>query len=214
MFKPADLPDTIPVFPLPGAVLLPRAQLPLQIFEPRYLAMLDDCLKTDHRLIGMIQPLASDDGADPKLHQIGCAGRVRTFAETDDGRYMISLNGVSRFRVVGLEDGFHPYKRARVDWTGFEADLGAAQSLTGFDRQAFFDLMERYFAERGLKTDWDAVRDADDELMINALAMLCPFEVEEKQALLEAPDLQDRLETLRALMSFVVHAGDGGGPLQ
>lgn len=215
MFKPADLPRTIPIFPLPGAVLMPRAQLPLQIFEPRYLAMFDDCLKSDHRLIGMIQPLSGDDDeGEKRLHRIGCAGRVRTFAETDDGRYMISLNGVSRFRITGLVEGFQPYKRAEVDWNGFEADLGTAQNLGGFDRKEFFGLLERYFDEKGLKTDWDAVRDADDELMINALAMLCPFEVEEKQALLEAPDLQDRLDTLRALMNFVVLSGDVGGSLQ
>jgi hypothetical protein len=121
-FSLADLPETIPIFPLPGALLLPRARLPLNIFEPRYLAMLDDTLKTGHRLIGMIQPavgpLAAQEGQEPaRLHSIGCAGRVTAFQETEDGRYLITLSGVSRFRLGAFQDGFAPYRRANVDWS-------------------------------------------------------------------------------------------------
>ena len=137
-FSLADLPETIPVFPLPGALLLPRARLPLNIFEPRYLAMLEDTLKTQHRLIGMMQPVVMPEGkATGRLHQIGCAGRVTAFQETEDGRYLITLSGVSRFRLGETHEGFAPYLRARVDWTSFARDLGRAERDPEFDRPAF-----------------------------------------------------------------------------
>jgi Lon protease-like protein len=203
MFAAADLPETIPVFPLPGALLLPRARLPLHIFEPRYLAMLDDTLKTSHRLIGMIQPYDDPD----RLHPVGCAGRITAFSETDDGRYMITLSGVSRYRILSEQDGFTPYRRCAVSWDGFARDLGPAEKDEGFDRTPFMDLLSRYFDDRGLKTDWDSLRDADDELLLNSLSMLCPFEPEDKQALLEAPTLVDRRETLVALIEFALAGG-------
>ena len=133
-FSLADLPETIPIFPLPGALLLPRARLPLNIFEPRYLAMLEDTLKTPHRLIGMIQPMVMPEGKArraARLHQIGCAGRVTAFQETEDGRYLITLSGVSRFRLGEMQEGFAPYLRARVDWSSFERDLGRAEQRPG-----------------------------------------------------------------------------------
>ncbi|HBG99532.1 MAG TPA: ATP-dependent protease, partial [Rhodobacteraceae bacterium] len=123
MITIADLPDTIAVFPLPGALLLPRARLPLHIFEPRYLAMLDDTLKTPARVIGMVQPRG--DASPAPLHSIGCAGRVTAFSETEDGRYMITLSGLSRFRLRDEVEGFTPYRRVRVDWAGFERDFDA-----------------------------------------------------------------------------------------
>ena len=209
MIPVADLPDTIPLFPLPGALLLPRARLPLQIFEPRYLAMLDDVLKTSHRLIGMIQPL---EGLDD-LHKIGCAGRVTSFAETEDGRYMITLSGVSRFRLLSETEGFAPYRRAHVGWQGFEADLGAAESDETCNRRALVALLERFFEARDLSTDWEAMQSAEDELLINSLSILCPFEPEDKQALLEAPTLKTRRETLVALIEFAL-AGGGEDRLQ
>ncbi len=206
MFSHADLPQVIPVFPLPGALMLPRARLPLHIFEPRYLAMLDDCLKTSTRLIGMVQPLPKPANPDG-LHIIGCAGRVTAFSETEDGRYMITLAGVSRFRIEQEEQGFTAYRRARVNWDGFERDLGPTEKDPRMDRRKLMDLLNRYFTAQDLRTDWDSIKEADDELLINSLSMLCPFEAEEKQALLEAPDLVNRRETLVTLIEYALHSG-------
>lgn len=208
-----DFPETIALFPLPGAVLLPRGRLPLHIFEPRYLAMLDDALKTPHRLIGMIQPCPGPGGKDT-LHRIGCAGRVTAFSETEDGRYMITLAGMSRFRLIEEQDGFSPYRRARVSWAGFERDLGADEVDTSMDRPAFLALLGRYLDSEGLKTDWESLKDAEDELLINSLSMLCPFEPEEKQALLEAPGLSTRRETLVTLMEYALHGGSSEEVIQ
>ena len=206
MTKIIDLPDTIPVVPLSGALLLPRTRLPLNLFEPRYLQMLDDVLKTDHRLIGMVQSYDGPDGVN-KLHSIGCAGRVTAFSETDDGRYMITLAGASRFRLIGEVDGFVPYRRARVNWQGFERDLGGVESDDTFDRQKFIDALGRFFEDQGLQTDWESLREAEDELLINSLSMLCPFEPEDKQALLEAPSLTTRRETLTTLIEYSLRGG-------
>lgn len=206
----ADLPNAIPLFPLPGALLLPRARLPLHIFEPRYLAMLDDVLKTPHRLIGMVQP---QEGSG-RLHEIGCAGRLTQFSETEDGRYMITLTGISRFRVLREVTGFLPYIKADIDWGAYERDLGPEEEDRRFDREIFLRLLKRYFENSGLSTDWDSLKEANDEVLINSLAMLCPFEVEEKQALLEAPDLPTRRQTLAALMEFASHSVAGEEKLQ
>lgn len=207
-FSLADLPGVIPVFPLPGALLLPRARLPLNIFEPRYLAMLDDTLKTDHRLIGMVQPIVMPEGkASGRLHQIGCAGRITSFQETDDGRYLITLQGVSRFRLGELQEGFTPYLRTNVDWSSFERDLGRSERDEDFDRIAFLDVLGRFFETAQLSSDWDSLKRADEELLINSLSMLCPFDPEEKQALLEAPTLANRRETLVTLMEFSLRSG-------
>jgi len=214
MMSSADLPDTIPVFPLPGALLLPRARLPLHIFEPRYLAMLDDTMKTRHRLIGMVQPRDVPEGAARRLHTIGCAGRLTAFSETEDGRYMITLSGVSRYRVLAEVDGFTPYLRAKVNWDGFDRDLGAAERDKGFKRETFMDLLGRFFESRQLSTDWDALKEAEDELLINSLSMLCPFDTEDRQALLEAPSLATRRETLVTLIEFALRTGEGGEVVQ
>ena len=228
MTNPRDLPDTIPLFPLPGALLLPRGRLPLHIFEPRYLAMLEDCMKTPARLIGMIQPRpmpgASVPGTKagngtakpPRLHSIGCAGRLTAFSETDDGRYMITLTGVSRFRMIEEVEGFTPYRRARVEWEGFERDRGPAETDPGLNRRSFLDLLDRYFTNANLSTDWSSLREAEDELLINALSMLCPFDPEERQALLEAPSLDNRRETLVTLMEFSLRkpTDTGKDPIQ
>ncbi len=214
MIKPADLPQTIPVFPLPGTVLLPRSRLPLHIFEPRYLAMIDDCMKTPHRLIGMAQPREVPAGNDPRLHAIGCAGRLTAFSETEDGRYMITLSGVSRFRIEQDAQGFTPYVKCDVSWDGFDRDLGASERDRGFDREGFLKILGRYFAAEELKTDWDSLSEAEDELLINSLSMLCPFEPEDKQALLEAPSLTTRRETLVTLIEFAMHGGGEGERMQ
>jgi Lon protease-like protein len=203
-----DLPSVLPVFPLSGALLLPRSRLPLHIFEPRYLAMLDDALKTPDRLIGMIQPCV-DCGPGERLHQIGCAGRVTQFSETEDGRYMITLSGVSRFRVREELSGFTPYRRVSVSWDSFERDLGGDEHDELFDRDTFLNALCRYFTMRGLETDWETLEGADDELLINSLSMLLDLEPEDKQALLEAPSLTTRRETLVTLIEYALRGGDG-----
>jgi Lon protease-like protein len=208
MSKLTDLPDTIPVFPLPGALLLPRARLPLHIFEPRYLQMLDDTMKTPHRLIGMVQPREVPAGSDRRLHSIGCAGRLTQFSETEDGRYMITLSGRSRFRVLREVAGFSPYMRAEVSWSGFERDLGGTESDPGFKRDQFMELLGKYFQAQELSTDWSSLKEAEDELLINSLSMLCPLDPEDKQALLEAPSLPTRRETLVTLLEFALRGGN------
>jgi Lon protease-like protein len=215
MQNPMDLPDVIALFPLPGALLLPRARLPLHMFEPRYLALIDDAMKTQHRMIGMIQTRQlpggrEDPGRDrgvPLLQSIGCAGRITQLSETDDGRYMITLSGVSRFRLIEEVSGFAPYRRAKIDWAPFGRDRGGPETDPNFDRKPFLASLERYFDTAGLSTDWGSLSEADDELLINALSMLCPFPPEDKQALLEAPSLQTRRETLATLIEFALHSG-------
>ncbi|ASP20740.1 Lon protease 2 [Antarctobacter heliothermus] len=203
-----DLPGTIPVFPLPGALLLPRARLPLHIFEPRYLAMLDDCLKTEARLIGMVQPHVVPGRDEDGLHRIGCAGRVTQFSETEDGRYMVTLTGLSRYRILGEVDGFTPYRRCEVSWDGFERDQQGAETDTGFDRSTFMNLLNRYFMSKELSADWDTLQEADDELLLNSLSMLLEFSPEDKQALLEAPSLSTRRETLVTLIEYTLRGGE------
>ncbi len=213
MISPTDLPDIIPVFPLPGALLLPRSRLPLHLFEPRYLAMLDDVLKTSSRLIGMVQPYDAP-GKDGKLHSIGCAGKLTAFSETEDGRYMITLSGASRFRIVEEVEGFTPYRRCKVNWQGFDRDLGPVEKDTDFNRDKFMEALGRYLTDHGLSTDWESLSEAEDELLINSLSMLCPFEPEDKQALLEAPSLSTRRETLMTLIEFSLRGGNGEEVMQ
>lgn len=208
MIHPADLPDTLAVFPLPGAVLLPRSRLPLHLFEPHFLQMLEDTLKTPQRLIGMIQPNPVP-GDDDALHSVGCVGRVTQFSESDDGRYMITLTGLSRFRTIREVEGFSPYRRFEVSWEGFERDLGKAEHDSGFERAAFLNLLERFLARQQRTTDWEAMKEAEEELMINSLSMLLEFDPKDKQALLEAPSLTARRETLVTLIEFALRGGDG-----
>jgi uncharacterized protein len=218
MISAADLPDTIPVFPLPGTLLLPRARLPLHIFEPRYLAMIEDCMKTRTRLIGMIQPrdtpASEKRTGEKRLQAIGCAGRLTGFSETEDGRYMITLSGISRFRVKEEVQGFTPYRRCVVDWTPFARDLGNSEDDPGLQRDAFVGLLGRYFAKLNLSTDWGSLNEAEAELLINSLSMLCPFSAEDRQALLEAPSLTTRRETLVTLIEFTLRGGSDEEILQ
>ena len=212
-YSPADLPDAIPVFPLPGALILPRGRLPLNIFEPRYLAMVDDALKTEHRLIGMVQPYEGNEEPS-RLHSIGCAGRITSLSETEDGRYLIVLTGVTRFRVTEELEGFTPYRRVNPGWDDFAADLKGPEALEHWDRETFMALLKKYFDIANLSSDWDSMREADSEMLLNSLAMMCPFAIEEKQALLEAPRLSDRVETLTALLQFAIAEGGSSGGLQ
>ena len=210
MIKQSELPDTIAIFPLGGALLLPRSRLPLHIFEPRYLQMIEDSLKTSGRLIGMVQPNVVPGRDGPGLQTIGCAGRITQFSETEDGRYMITLGGVSRFRVVREVEGFTPYRRCDVSWEGFERDLGKDEEDVDFDRGHFLDTLGRYFDARNLSADWDTLQEADDELLINSLSMMLDLESEDKQALLEAPSLSTRRETLLTLIEYTLRGGHEG----
>lgn len=214
MTRTTDLPDLIPLFPLPGALLLPRARLPLHLYEPRYLQMLEDVLKTPDRLIGMIQPRQAPAGVEPKLHSIGCAGRVTGFTETEDRRYLITLTGISRFQISRDVPGFAPYGRAEVSWAKFRQDRGGAESDDSFGRDAFLKLLSRYFRSQSLSTDWTSLKDAGDEMLINSLSMLCPFDPGDKQALLESPTLATRRETLVTLLEFALRSGNGDEVMQ
>ena len=211
MIKSKDLPDTIAVFPLPGALLLPRARLPLHLFEPRYLAMLDDVLKAPTRLIGMVQPYEGPDG--DKLHTIGCAGRVSAFSETEDGRYMITLSGVSRFRIQDEVEGFTPYRRCNVTWDGFERDLGASEKDPDFNRDSFMGSLSKFFEVQGLNTDWESLGEAEEELLINSLSMLCPFEQRTSRPAGSAEPFARR-ETLTTLIEFALRGGSGEEVMQ
>lgn len=188
--------------------MLPRAKLPLHIFEPRYLQMLDDALKTDHRLIGMIQP----DG--DAFAAIGSAGRVIAFSENDDGRMMISLRAVSRFRLKATEDGFTPYRQGEVDWTGFERDLEGPEKDPSLDRSALLDKLRRYAEALQVSTDLESATKTADEVLINAFSMMLPFSTGEKQALLEAKTLAERRVLLEGLIDYALHGGENEEPMQ
>ncbi|HEY0600880.1 LON peptidase substrate-binding domain-containing protein [Brevundimonas sp.] len=210
--RAADLPQVIPVFPLPGAILLPRGQLPLNIFEPRYLNMIDDAMAGD-RIIGMIQPQPGSR-VTPKLSPVGCAGRITSFAETSDGRYLITLTGCARFRLASELPTQTPYRQVRADFTPFESDLAAPPvDDVGLDRDELLDALRAYLETRGLDIDWDTAETAPPEALINSLSMALPFEPPEKQALLEAASLTDRSTVLTALMTIdAAETGDGDTP--
>lgn len=200
------LPSVIPVFPLSGALLLPRAELPLNIFEQRYLAMIRDTMEGDG-VIGMIQPRTDSPSNEPPLFEIGCAGRIASCSETDDGRYLITLAGVQRFRLLEELARTTPYRQIKADYGGFSGDRLTPMKQAGIDRGRLLAVLARYLEDRGLEADWSSVENAGDETLINALAMACPFAAAEKQALLEAESLRERAETMVALMEFAL-AGD------
>jgi uncharacterized protein len=203
------LPDVIPLFPLTGAVLLPRGELPLNIFEPRYIGMVDDAIK-GARLIGMIQPLPSGNGAAaPPLFQIGCAGRLTRFSETGDGRYLITLTGVARFRTVEEIDAETPYRQFRVSYDAFQADLLPGAGENAVDREAVVSMLRSFAEYSKLEIDWASIDAAPTETLVNALAMMSPFGANEKQALVEAIDLKTRAETLVALTKLDMAQRDG-----
>lgn len=206
----AGLPGAIPVFPLSGVVLLPRGRLPLNIFEPRYLAMIRDALAARDRLIGMIQPLEKEtvDPADrPQLYKTGCAGRIVGFNENEDGRYQIVLAGLARFDVVEEIAGSAPYRSVTPDWQRYRRDLDDEGGE--INRQRLLAGLRDYFKASGLKVDWSAVEGAPDDRLVTTLAMVCPFQPNEKQALLESPDLASRAEIMTALIEMAL-AGRGG----
>lgn len=235
LFDPGleDLPSVVPIFPLQGVLLLPGGRLPLNIFEPRYLCMLRDAL-AGHRLIGMVQPIlgdeepgdfepeptedmpvedlgasAAEDVGSAVVYRVGCVGRIISFSETDDGRYLITLKGLLRFRIareLPLVDG---YRRVEADYAGFEGDLDSQSGH--IDRGRFLDALRSYFDREGIEADWDAIKQASNERLVTSLAMVCPFSSAEKQALLEAPDLAVRAETMITILEMAIMGADSAG---
>jgi Lon protease-like protein len=196
----SGLPEIVPVFPLTRALLLPRGELPLNIFEPRYLAMVDDAIASQ-RVIGMIQPLSGEDEREtaPALHRIGCAGRITRFLETGDGRYLISLTGVARFDIVEELPSTLPYRKCRVSYERFLRDLEPGAGEDDVDRSGMIRMLREFADGSKLEVDWTSIDAAPNEALVNALAMMSPFGTNEKQALLEAIDLKSRAEMLVAL---------------
>lgn len=228
--KVASLPAEIPVFPLSGAMLLPRGKLPLNIFEPRYVALVEDAL-AGNRLLGMIQPVrgeeehdddpedetaaarrrrAPESGTGP-LYGVGCLGRIISFAEREDGTASITLLGLARFRVQHELEPARAYRRLTVGYDDFRNDLDEPGEIA-FDREELLESLRRFFTHRGFDARWEAIEQMDDETLITTISMICPFPPAEKQALLEAPGLAERALTLQALLEMAGHETDGGGP--
>lgn len=195
---PEDCPSVIPVFPLPGALLLPRGHMPLNIFEPRYVAMIDAALKGD-RVIGMIQPDVESTSSIPSLFRVGCAGRITQFAETGDGRYLISLVGIARFRVEEELSVTTPFRQCRVGFEPFRTDFRARAGEEEVDRAGVLKALRDFVQAAEVKVDWAGIEEAPNEALVNALCMMSPFGPREKQAMLEAPDLKTRAEVLIAV---------------
>ena len=212
---PDDLPRTLRVFPLSGALLLPRGHMPLNVFEPRYLALVDDAMKSD-RLIGMIQADEESGGETPPLYGTGCVGRITQLAETGDGRYLVTLTGVARFSVMTELTADTPYRQCQVDFHPFISDFTPRAGEEEVDREAVLDALRRFAKANDLRVDWKGIEEAPNEALVNALAMMSPFGVREKQALLEAPDLKTRAEILVAITEFELAKAGGSSetPLQ
>jgi Lon protease-like protein len=217
--RPADLPSRIPLFPLRGAILLPGSTLPLNIFEPRYLEMIEDVM-SGSRVLGMIQPVGSDQQESPperqvELRRIGGAGRITSYQELDDGRFAIAVTGISRFEIVGEAETGKSYRAASVSYDRFASDLTRGFGEERIDRERLIGVLRSYLTENNLQTDWAVIDRAPSEYLINALCVMCPYGPEEKQALLEASDLKTRAEVLVALAEMDLAArGGSGGTLQ
>ncbi|MEO1104974.1 MAG: LON peptidase substrate-binding domain-containing protein [Pseudomonadota bacterium] len=210
-----DIPDSVPVFPLSGALLLPRSHLPLNIFEPRYVAMIDDALAT-HRVIGMVQPrfdgAVSDDPDTPPLCEVGALGRIVSYQESGDGRYLIQLGGICRFSIIEEVDDGEPFRRCRISAERFACDLHGEVSEEEVDRAALIEAFQNYLDANDLEADWKSVRSASNEALVNTLAMMSPYGPAEKQALLEAPDLKARAATLVAITEMELARQSGDKP--
>lgn len=216
--RPSDLPSRIPVFPLRGVILLPRASLPLNVFEPRYLAMVDDAM-SGRRIIGVIQPVGPTDesgvesppGKSVALRKVGCAGRITAYQELDDGRIVISLTGIARFETLGEEASELPYRSMRVSYDRFADDFAESADAAEVDRSHLLRVLKSYLEANQLKADWNAIISAPIEFLVNALSVMSPYGTEEKQALLEARDLKTRAEVLVALAEMELASSGGGG---
>ncbi len=198
----ADLPATIPVFPLPGVLLLPRGRLPLNVFEPRYLAMIDDALASSDRLIGMIQPTEPEsEGRRPSLYDVGCTGRIVSMSETEDGRYLITLQGICRFAIAKEIETDRGYRRIVPDFQRWAGDLQRDTSSIA-DRPRLIGALKTYFRLNHIEADWDGIEQTPDDKLLTTLAMVCPFEPTEKQALLECATGAERAATMTALLEM------------
>ena len=208
-----DLPQVIPVFPLGGTILLPRGQLPLNIFEPRYLNMVDDAMAGD-RVIGLIQPQTSALEPQPPLARVGCAGRITSFQESGDGRYLISLQGIARFRITEELPAMTPFRQVACDFLPYLPDLETGRGEGDVDREGLLRAFRAYLDAHDMEADWDSVERAETEVLVNALCMMSPYGPAEKQAMLEAADLKTRAETLVAIteIDLARSAGHEGGP--
>jgi Lon protease-like protein len=206
---PAELPEVIPVFPLAGALLLPRGQMPLNIFEPRYLAMVDETFRDGHRLIGMIQPDTAHPGSEqkPNLYRVGCVGRITQLAETGDGRYLLQLTGVARFRIEEELSVATAYRQCRVTYVPFMDDFVARRGEEAVDRKTLLEALQAFLKANNLKADWQGIESAPNEALVNALAMMSSYGSAEKQAMLEAPDLKTRAEILIAVTEIELAKG-------
>lgn len=214
--RPADLPSRLPLFPLRGAILLPGSTLPLSIFEPRYLEMIEDVM-SGARMLGMVQPAGSSSEESPagkniELRRVGGAGRVTSYQELDDGRLAIAVTGITRFEIVGEAETGKAYRAATVSYDRFAGDLTRGLGEEQIDRAGLFETLRTYLTDHSLKTDWSVVERAPSEFLINALCVMSPYGPEEKQALLEARDLKTRAEVLVALaeMDRAMRGGSGG----
>ena len=208
---PDRLPTEFPVFPLGGALLLPQGKLPLNIFEPRYRAMVEDALAAG-RVIGMVQPDENrpQTPSGPALYKVGCLGRLSSFSETDDGRYLITLTGMVRFAISVELEMQRGYRRVRADLARFRDDLDDRPSEAAIDREALTRALRGYFNARGFDANWDAIDELPDDALVVTLAMVCPFDPVEKQALLEAPKSTDLASTLLTLLQMGAHTTDAG----
>ncbi len=193
-----DLPKRIPIFPLTGAVLFPNTQLPLNIFESRYINMIDDALANTNRLIAMIQPASSKDSDSKILKNVGCVGKITTFNEIEDNRYLITLTGIIRFKIKEELDTTTPYRQIIPDFTNFNTDL-ENQNVESIDREKLLGLIKKYLEHRNMLTDWDIIRQTSTEQLINYSGVLVPFTPEEKQLLLESSTIIERCSALEAL---------------
>ncbi|MEK7801800.1 MAG: LON peptidase substrate-binding domain-containing protein [Pseudomonadota bacterium] len=201
-----DLPEDIPIFPLAGVLLLPRGDLPLNIFEPRYIAMINAALSSQ-RLIGMVQPSSGDAANAQPIYPIGCVGRITRFEETEDGRYLINLRGISRFRILSeLQTDAGSYRRMKVSWLSFSQDTQKVSCLD-IDRNHLLELLKCYFAIQKIQMNWDLIGDIDDDGLMTTLAMVCPFSPSEKQALLEAACCMTRAHLFVNLLEMAICKG-------
>lgn len=213
--RPADLPAIIPVFPLRGVILLPRANLPLNLFEPRYLEMIEDVI-SGSRILGMIQPeRSSGDEESPAgksggFRRVGCAGRVTAYQELDDGRIVVTLTGIARFNVTRELPSSKPYRTCAVDFAKWGDDFEGGSGEDEVDREQLLRVLKKYLETHQFRADWKAIANAPSEHLVNSLSIISPYGAEEKQALLEAADLKTRAEVLVALAEMEMASGDGG----
>lgn len=213
--KPEDLPRRVAVFPLSGALLLPRTELPLNIFEPRYLQMVTDAL-SGSRIIGMVQPESEEEGGErPSVYKVGCAGRLTSYAETPDGRFLITLSGICRFRIIRELDCATPYRQVEADYVPFADDLEPGLGEGNVDRALLLKTFDAFLKANNLKADWQEVNAADTETLVNSLSVMSPYPAKEKQALLEAQDLKTRADVLIAITEMTLARAQGeSGKLQ